>query len=132
MGACPRKGGDPTPAGSSWHQQQMGSRLRGSIRVSMKEDHALAAPAFAGATGGSSLRQRLQPVILVIIPDLALQNLARRGVRQFVDEDDFVGQPPFRDLVLQISEVVRLARPEERRVGKEGVSTGKSRGATTQ
>src|SRR3546814_5555853 len=75
----------------------------------MKEYHALAAPAFDGATGGSSLRQRLQPVILVIIPDLALQNLARRGVRQFVDEDDFVGQPPFRDLVLQIIEDVRLA-----------------------
>src|SRR3546814_16560654 len=75
----------------------------------MKEYHAIAAPAFAGATGGSSLRQRLQPVILVIIPDLALQNLARRGVRQFVDADDFVGQPPISDLVLPIIEDVRLA-----------------------
>src|SRR3546814_7790953 len=44
----------------------------------------------SGQTAVSSRRpnQRFQLVIPVIIPDLAIQNLARRGVRQFVDEQD--------------------------------------------
>src|SRR3546814_20635520 len=57
----------------------------------------------------SNPHQRFQPVILIFVAQLALQYLPRRGVRQFVDEDDLVGQPPFGDLVLQIVHDAGLA-----------------------
>src|SRR3546814_14387748 len=76
-----------------------------SVREHQRLTTPTAAPAYAGATillFSLCPHQRPQPIILILIPDLPLQTLARRGVRQLVDEDDLVGKPPFGDLVLEV------------------------------
>src|SRR5687768_18241691 len=56
--------------------------------------------------GGLRLRHRVgdagQLVILVLLAQRDLEQLAGRGVGKAVDEQDFVGQPPFGDVGAQM------------------------------
>jgi hypothetical protein len=51
----------------------------------------------------SGRHRRRQGIVLEALPQGRFLDLAGRGMGDFLDEDDIVGEPPGRDLALQVS-----------------------------